>query len=73
MSFSDIDKLLTINEVADILIYKKQKVYKLIKEGKLAAFKPNAYKNYNKGSWRIRGQDLLSFIAERSQGANSKK
>jgi excisionase family DNA binding protein len=48
------EKLYTIQEVADILKVSKKSVYRYIKSGKLKAKKI--------GQWRIRKSDLEKFI-----------
>ncbi len=70
---SELNKLLTVNEVVAILRVGHNKVYALIRSGKLPAFRLNGHgrkDKYNRKPWRIEEKDLAEFI---TAGSNVKK
>lgn len=60
------DSLMTVAEVAEVLRVSRMTVYRLIKAGELAALRVG--KNY-----RIRRQDLESYLASGSVRADESK
>lgn len=56
--------LLRIKEVAELLGLSDVRVYQLVNEGKIPAFKVST------GSWRIRKTDLLDYIKKINQERN---
>jgi len=66
------EKLFTVNEVVNILRVKHNKVYELIRNKELKAFRIGNHgrkSKYNRYHWRIREEDLVEFI---NHGANVK-
>ncbi len=51
-------RLLTVNEVADLLRVSRMTVYRLIKEGDMSAFRVGR-------SYRLREEDVHSYLNER--------
>lgn len=61
----EIEKLFTIEEIAEILRVHTRTVTRYIESGKLTASKI--------GEWRIKQSDLNAFLANTSNKAKSKK
>ena len=59
------EQLLTVNEVVNILRLKHNKVYELIRNGEIRAFRigrDNKKDKYNRHPWRIKESSLLDYI-----------